>query len=63
MNLELQQIMVQLDYVEQIGHGVPLIVSKYGKEVFDITENFITVTIPLNRENKEKNDLEKRKKH
>ncbi len=62
VNLELQQIMVQLDYIEQTGHGVPLIVSKYGKEVFDITENFITVTIPLNRENKEKNDLEKGKK-
>ncbi len=41
--------MVQLDYVEQTGHGVPLIVSRYGREVFDITENFITVTIPLNR--------------
>ena len=62
VNLELQQIMVQLDYIEQTGHGVPLIVSKYGKEVFDITENFITVTIPLNWENKEKNDLEKGKK-
>ncbi len=49
VNLELQQIMVQLDYVEQTGHGVPLIVSRYGREVFDITENFITVTIPLNR--------------
>ncbi|MCI9146637.1 MAG: winged helix-turn-helix transcriptional regulator [Hungatella sp.] len=49
VNLELQQIMVQLDYIEQTGHGVPLIVSKYGKEVFDITENFITVTIPLNK--------------
>ncbi len=51
VNLELQQIMVQLDYIEQTGHGVPLIVSRYGKEVFDITENFITVTIPLNRKN------------
>ena len=49
VNLELQQIMVQLDYIEQTGHGVPLIISKYGKEVFDITENFITVTIPLNK--------------
>lgn len=49
VNLELQQIMVQLDYIEQTGHGVPLIVSRYGKDVFDITENFITVTIPLNR--------------
>ncbi|MCM1126889.1 MAG: putative DNA binding domain-containing protein [Lachnospiraceae bacterium] len=50
VNLELQQIMVQLDYIEQTGHGVPLIVSRYGKEVFDITENFITVTIPLNKD-------------
>lgn len=48
VNLELQQIMVQLDYIEQTGHGVPLIVSRYGREVFDITENFVTVTIPLN---------------
>lgn len=47
VNLELQQIMVQLDYIEQTGHGVPLIVSRYGRNVFDITENFITVTIPL----------------
>lgn len=62
VNLELQQIMVQLDYIEQTGHGVPLIVSRYGKEVFDITENFITVTIPLNRETKEKNDSERGKK-
>ena len=51
INLELQQIMVQLDYIEQTGHGVPLIVSKYGKNAFDITENFITVTIPLNKKN------------
>ncbi len=49
VNLELQQIMVQLDYIEQTGHGVPLIVSRYGRDVFDITENFITVTIPLNK--------------
>ena len=43
--------MVQLDYIEQTGHGIPLIVSKYGKNAFDITENFITVTIPLKRKN------------
>jgi len=48
VNLELQQIMVQLDFIEQTGHGVPLIVSKYGRSAFDISENFITVTLPLN---------------
>ncbi len=57
VNLELQQIMVQLDYIEQTGHGVPLIVSRYGKEVFDITENFITVTIPLNQKRKVTNSF------
>lgn len=60
VNLELQQIMVQLDYIEQTGHGVPLIVSKYGKEVFDITENFITVTIPLNKDKAAESDLRKK---
>lgn len=37
VNLELQQIMVQLDYIEQTGHGIPLIVSRYGKEGFGVT--------------------------
>lgn len=40
--------MVQLDYTEQMGHGVLLIVFRYGREAFDITEHFISVTIPLN---------------
>lgn len=62
VNLELQQIMVQLDYIEQTGHGVPLIVSRYGKEVFDITENFITVTIPLNKTERTESDLLQNKK-
>ena len=57
VNLELQQIMVQLDYIEQTGHGVPLIVSRYGREVFDISENFITVTIPLNHKRNVKDSL------
>ena len=55
VNLELQQIMVQLDYIEQTGHGVPLIVSRYGREVFDISENFSPVTIPLTHRRNEEN--------
>lgn len=62
VNLELQQIMVQLDYIEQTGHGVPLIISKYGREVFDITENFITVTIPLKKSRIEKINIQTVKK-
>ena len=49
LNIELQKIMGQLNYVEQTGHGVPLIVSKYGKKAFMITDNFIVVTIPFNK--------------
>lgn len=56
VNVELQKILGQLNYIEQTGHGVPLIVSKYGKEVFDISENFITVTIPFNRDGINKNE-------
>ncbi len=61
VNLELQQIMAQLDYIEQTGHGVPLIVSRYGREVFDITENFVTVTIPLNKGRSEQDFLKTEK--
>ena len=50
INIELQKIMGQLDYVEQTGHGVPLIVSKYGKDAFNFTDNFINVTIPFSSE-------------
>ena len=60
-NPGLWRIMVQLGYIEQTGHGVPLIVSRYGREVFDITENFITVTIPLNKGIRKKVTLEKEK--
>lgn len=47
VNLDLQRIMLQLGFVEQTGHGVPLIVSRYGREAFDISDDFITVTIPF----------------
>lgn len=61
VNLELQKIMGQLNYIEQTGHGVPLIVSKYGKQAFDISDNFITVTIPFSESKeaikKDSNDI------
>ncbi len=46
----MQKIFGQLGYVEQTGHGIPLIISKYGIQAFDITDNFVNVTIPFNRE-------------
>lgn len=48
VNTRLQKIFGQLGYVEQTGHGIPLIVSNYGKYAFDIMPNYINVTIPFN---------------
>ncbi len=45
VNRGLQKIMGQLGFVEQTGHGVPEIVKKYGREAFNITTNYIIVTL------------------
>jgi len=47
VNLSLQKIMGQLGLVEQTGHGVPKIVSVYGKEAFELADNHISVKIPF----------------
>lgn len=52
VNSKLQKIFGQLGYVEQTGHGIPLIISNYGKQAFDIMDNFINVTIPFHHEKK-----------
>ncbi|HQC55104.1 MAG TPA: putative DNA binding domain-containing protein [Clostridia bacterium] len=49
-NLQLMKIFSQLDIVEHTGHGVPIIIDRYGKEAFDINDNYIIVTIPFNKE-------------
>ena len=49
---KLQKIFGQLGYVEQTGHGVPIIINNYGKQAFDIMDNYINVTIPFNYEKK-----------
>lgn len=49
VNQKLLKIFGQLGYVEQTGHGVPLIVSNYGMQAFEITPHFITVVIPFRR--------------
>lgn len=43
-------IFLRLGLVERTGHGIPLIVSKYGKEAFDIYDNYIKVTVKFNKE-------------
>lgn len=39
---------VSLRFSEQSGHGVPIIVEKYGREAFSFKSETITVTIPFN---------------
>lgn len=34
---------------EHTGHGVPTIIKKYGKDVFDITDNYIKCRIPYDK--------------
>ncbi len=50
INKKLLKIFGDLDYIDQTGHGIPLIVKKYGKNAFYISEHTVIVTIPLNKE-------------
>ena len=66
INKKLLKIFSDLDYIDQTGHGIPLIVKNYGEEAFYISEHTIIVTIPLNKELlvdiKEKQTLNKSEK-
>lgn len=50
-------IFFRLGLVESTGHGIPLVVSKYGKEAFDIHDNYIKVTIKFNEEVLDNSDV------
>lgn len=50
INKKLLKVFSDLDYIDQTGHGIPLIVKNYGKDAFYISEHTIIVTIPLNKE-------------
>lgn len=50
INKRLLKIFSDLDYIDQTGHGIPLIVKNYGKDAFYISEHTVIVTIPLNKE-------------
>ena len=49
-NVQLMKIFNQLDIVDHTGHGIPIIVEKYGKEAFEINDNYIMVTIPFDED-------------
>ena len=47
-NSTLMRIFLNMGLTEHTGHGVPTIIKKYGKEVFEITDNYIKCRIPFN---------------
>ena len=47
---ELAEVFLQLRISERSGRGVTKVVDAYGKEVFQIEEDFIKVTIPFSSE-------------
>ncbi len=49
INKKLLKIFGDLDYIDQTGHGIPLILKNYGRNAFYISEHTIIVTIPLNK--------------
>lgn len=49
-NLALMKIFSDLDIVDHTGHGIPIIVERYGKDVFSINDNYILITIPFDEE-------------
>lgn len=48
-NSVLMRIFLKLGIVEHTGHGIPIIVEKYGREAFDIHDSYINVIIPFNK--------------
>lgn len=63
------RILRDLEYVEQSGFGINKIIEVYGKSVFKITDNFITVVLPYDKDvietttkttTKKRSDIEKK---
>ena len=48
-NSVLMRIFLKLGIVEHTGHGIPMIVEKYGREAFDIHDSYVNVIIPFNK--------------
>lgn len=46
-NATLMRIFLTMGLTEHTGHGIPTIISKYGKDVFEIDDNYIRCVIPF----------------
>ena len=49
-NATLMRIFLNMGLTEHTGHGIPTIVEKYGKDVFEIQNDYIRCTIPFEKE-------------
>ena len=49
-NATLMRIFLNMGLTEHTGHGIPTIVEKYGKNVFEIQNDYIRCTIPFEKE-------------
>lgn len=48
-NSTLMRVFLNMGLTEHTGHGVPTIIKKYGKEAFEITDNYIKCRIPYDK--------------
>ena len=48
-NATLMRIFLIMGLTEHTGHGIPTIVEKYGKELFEIESDYIRYTIPFEK--------------
>lgn len=49
-NEVLMRIFLNMGLIEHTGHGIPTIINKYGKDIFEIDETYIRCVIPFNKE-------------
>ena len=49
-NATLMRIFLNMGLTEHTGHGIPTIVEKYGRYVFQIESSYIRCTIPFEKE-------------
>ena len=49
-NATLMRIFLTMGLTEHTGHGIPTIIEKYGKKVFEIESNYIRCIIPFEKE-------------
>lgn len=64
-NKGLMRVFRDIKLVEQLGSGMFIILKKYDKSIFKISDNFIRITFPFENINAEKSDrktVEKRSK-